>query len=499
MKTKETVSLCMIVKDEEDCILAAIQSVRNLTDELIVIDTGSTDNTPHLALTAGAKLFNFTWTKDFSMARNFALQQTSSDWIIVLDADEVLEEIDLEIFHALLTNIQVEGYYLRIRNILDSSVNESSDQVVRLFRNKPNYRFEGAIHEQVAPSILSSNNGGGLASVPLTIYHYGYLKDRLDFKKKFSRNSEIITQELEKDSDNPFLLYCLGLEYYQKDSIQEGLKHLTKALTRLSGNEGYFEDVLLNIALGYLSLKEAPQLINFLDRVLRMYPDHADFRYLRGLAYLQQSNFHQAVDDFERSLCIGKIQLASFYQLNCLLGDAYQSYGNFPEAQDAYTRALVNMPTSFYPLQQCINLINKGYSVDRLLKRFLLVENWPIPESWQGMISSKSSVNLEFCLIMLLLTLYRSINTDTFFHKELLNIIDHLLVLAKTKSRTTEPNLDLAKTQNIAQECLTLMLKQIQLCCMALKKDMEHPNFNPKNQVNNTLNKAFSILGLLID
>lgn len=80
MNIKRTVSLCMIVKDEEDCLLSAIQSARDLTDELIVVDTGSTDTTPQLALTAGAKLFHLNWKGDFSVARNFALKQASSDW-----------------------------------------------------------------------------------------------------------------------------------------------------------------------------------------------------------------------------------------------------------------------------------------------------------------------------------------------------------------------------------------------------------------------------------
>lgn len=196
----------MIVQDEEDCLLAALQSVQGITDELIIADTGSRDKTPQLALAMGAKLFNVAWTNNFAEARNFALQQATSDWILVLDADEILESIDPEICSELLSNDQIEGYFLQIRNILDSSEVDQpvfSDQVVRLFRNKPHYRFEGAIHEQVAPSILRANNGNGLASAPLTIHHFGYLKDRLHSKEKFTRNSEIIKKELKRNPLRP--------------------------------------------------------------------------------------------------------------------------------------------------------------------------------------------------------------------------------------------------------------------------------------------------------
>ncbi|MHB8076897.1 glycosyltransferase [Desulfosporosinus fructosivorans] len=312
MNNKKTVSVCMIVKDEEDCLLDAIQSVRDITDELIVVDTGSTDNTPQLVLAVGAKLFHFNWEGNFSAARNFALKQASSEWVLVLDADEVLESVPSETFYALLNNDMMEGYFLDIKNILDPTLGEYHDQVVRLFRNKPIYRFEGAIHEQVAPSILRANNESGLSSAPLTLNHYGYLKDRLQSKEKFSRNSNILTNELNKNPDNPFLLFCLGLEYYQQNSINEGLHHLTKALTYMSGNEGYFEDVLKNVALGFLRLEEMNKLINFLSKALKMYPDQSTFLFLRGTAYLSQTNYLLASEDFKHLLRIFESRMSDF-------------------------------------------------------------------------------------------------------------------------------------------------------------------------------------------
>lgn len=340
MKPKETVSLCMIVQDEEECLLSAIESARNLTDELIIVDTGSSDRTPQLALTAGAKLFHLAWTKDFSVARNFGLQQATSTWILVLDADEVLEATDHATFYALLRDVQVEGYFLQIRNILDSSEHKSYDQVVRLFRNKPLYRFEGAIHEQVAPAILRANNGNGLSSAPLTINHFGYLKDRLYSKDKFNRNSKILRQELSQNPDDPFLLYCLGLEYYQQTLFSKGLKQLSKALGNMSGHEGYFEEVLLNTALGYLLLDEIPSSVEFLSRALRMYPTHSDLLFLRGTAYFKQRDYSQAVVDLERCLSIGTMKLATTYQVVSLLENTHYASDNL---QQAYAYKLLTL------------------------------------------------------------------------------------------------------------------------------------------------------------
>jgi glycosyltransferase involved in cell wall biosynthesis len=450
----------MIVQDEEDCLLAALQSVQALTDELIMVDTGSTDRTPQLALTAGAKLFHRAWTNDFSVARNFALQQASSDWILVLDADEVLESIDSETFSALLTNDQVEGYFLRIRNILDSNQAESSDQVVRLFRNKPLYRFEGAIHEQAAPAILRVNNGNGLASAPLTIDHFGYLKERLHSKEKFTRNSEIIKQELQRNPDNPFLLYCLGLEYYQQDSISEGLNQLSKALGHMSGHEGYFEDVLLNLAHGYLRLEEITPLIDFLSKALSMYPAHADFLFLRGSAYFQQGNYPKAVEDLERSLKIGTLKLATSYQVSCLLGDVYHSSGNFQQAYATYLLALEASPSSSYPWQQLLRLIQKGCPIDDLIdylwKHSLQTTDWPNHTAVQlsGLESSQTP-------------LYE------------------LSSLHSSQSLLYE----------YAQKFLMLALKEIHLCYVILNtNDPEFTHLNLKNQIEKTFQDALLIL-----
>jgi glycosyltransferase involved in cell wall biosynthesis len=332
MSIKQTVTLCMIVKNEADCLLSSIQSVQTLVDEIIVIDTGSTDNTPQLAMELGAKVYQFDWIKDFSAARNFSLRHASSNWILVLDADEVLEAVDPPFFFELLKDNQVEGYFLYVKNILEPTLGQSGDQVVRLFRNKPEYQFEGAIHEQVTPAILRMNKGKGLAPAHLTIHHTGYLKDRLNSKNKFARNCEIIQNELLRDSDNPFLLYCLGLEFYQQNSIENGLKHMTKALVRLSGREGYFEDVLLNIALGYLLLNEINQLINFITKVLTMYPDHTDFLFLRGTAYFYSKKYCETILDLERCLQIGTLKLVTIAQAESLLRNALYAYrGSCPE------------------------------------------------------------------------------------------------------------------------------------------------------------------------
>lgn len=334
MNTKQTVSLCMIVKNERDCLPASLKSVQSFVDEMIVIDTGSDDGTPDIALAWGARVIPFVWTEDFAAARNFALRNASSDWILVLDADEVFQVVDPESFYRLLYNSQVEGYFLTIKNRLGPTLGESDDQVVRLFRNKLEYQFEGAIHEQVAPAILRQNGGKGLASANLTVLHFGYLRNQQIAKNKFARNSKIIEKELLKNPQNPFLLYCLGLEYYQQNSIADGLEYMTKALVTMTGQEGYFEDVLLNVALGYLRLYDTLRLLSFTSKVLIMYPNHADFLFLRGTAYFCGKNYQKASLDLERCLEIGTSKLVTLEQAKSLLKTTLSALQDPPQSID---------------------------------------------------------------------------------------------------------------------------------------------------------------------
>jgi len=302
MREKETVSLCLITKDEEESILSCINSVKHLVDEIVVVDTGSRDQTAGLAREAGARVYDFNWTCDFALARNYALEQAVSGWILVLDADEVMEPVSVEDFNRLLCACDVEGYFLRIKNYLGTGQEVAWDQVVRLFRNKPAYRFTGAIHEQVAPAILNANGGRGLAAAPLVINHYGYLKAQVLKKDKFKRNTIIIKRALENNPDDPFLLYSLAVEHYQKGEIAKGLDCFEEALVRMRGLEGYFEDVVLNIALGLLKLGRTERLIEFVSKSLEMFPEHPDLLLLRGLGYLNLGKYLEAARDLDRTL-----------------------------------------------------------------------------------------------------------------------------------------------------------------------------------------------------
>lgn len=355
------VSLCMIVKNEAHCITSCIESARHLVQEIIVVDTGSTDATPEIAARYGAKIFTFPWRDDFAAARNYSLAQATGDWILVLDADEILGPVKAEEFGSLLAASEVEGYFVNIHSYLDNGQGVAKDQVVRLFRNKPAYRFEGAIHEQVAGAIKRHNNGEGLVVSDLVIHHFGYLNQPVQAKNKRQRNISVIKKALAEKPDDPFLLYSLGIEYFQCDKVAEGIGPLGKALALMHGGEGYFRDVLLALGLGLLRTGQTDRLMLLLDKALHMLPDDPELHLLKGILALRDSRHATAARELQYALTGGS-QVLPPHHIHTLLGDAYNTMGRYGDAENEYFEALRLAPHVLYPLTQICGLIQRNNS-----------------------------------------------------------------------------------------------------------------------------------------
>lgn len=159
-----TISLCMIVKNEEDCLKRCLDSLKGIVDEMIVVDTGSTDRTKEIAKECGAKVEDFTWTGDFSDARNFAFSKASCDYIYSADADEELDEENRERFIKLksdLTELNIDIVQMHYCNQLEFRTVYNFDRELRpkLFKRVRYFIWEDPIHEQIIldPVICNSD------------------------------------------------------------------------------------------------------------------------------------------------------------------------------------------------------------------------------------------------------------------------------------------------------------------------------------------------------
>ena len=179
----------MIARDEAENISRCLRSVAPIADEMIVVDSGSTDETAALARECGAAVFPFAWCDDFAAARNAALERATGDWILSLDADEWLPPESQPLVRPLLDDPQAQAYFIRHQELEREGQTDGfiEQRHLRLWRNDPSRRFVGRIHEQLAGAVTAQDS-------PIRVRHTGYLPEKLPDKAR--RNAPLLEMEL---------------------------------------------------------------------------------------------------------------------------------------------------------------------------------------------------------------------------------------------------------------------------------------------------------------
>src|SRR4051812_2882976 len=219
--SRPLITAAMIVCNEEANLGACLQSMQDVVDEVVVVDTGSTDDSMNIARSLGAHVYSEPWQDDFSEARNAALDRATGDWILYIDADERLRPARRADVVTLLEHAQEVAF----RVVLRPFVGSTPCREYRLWRNDPRIRFEGIIHEKVVPSIevVGRADGRGIGLCDLAIDHLGYEGDQL---RKHTRNLPLLRAQLAAEPGNVFNLCHLA-------SVLDGL-----------GDRGGAEDAL---------------------------------------------------------------------------------------------------------------------------------------------------------------------------------------------------------------------------------------------------------------
>ncbi|MCL6632363.1 MAG: glycosyltransferase family 2 protein [Alicyclobacillus herbarius] len=193
-------SLCAILKDEAAVVRTMIESAVDIVDEMILVDTGSSDGTVEIIEEYISKypdvirLYHFQWVNDFSAARNYSLDQATGDWVLVLDADEFLDPSRKHSLREIIETTDAEGVSLVQKSYM-GSIRSPNNMIcvdtVRLFRNR--HRYTRTIHEQIIPSIISS--GGRIERLDIPIHHIGYTDEYRNMKGKSQRNKMLLEAE----------------------------------------------------------------------------------------------------------------------------------------------------------------------------------------------------------------------------------------------------------------------------------------------------------------
>jgi len=235
---KHTLSLCIIVKNEPAYLDACLTSYAGLPDEIVVVDTGSTDDTLAVAEQHNVRIFQRVWTGDFSEARNFSIDCAKSDWVLWTDADDLIDAVSKAKIRKVCDTYGLDtAFSFMIKNTRDGVLGDVFNQV-RLFPRHPRIRFRFRVHEQVLPAIQEL--GFKTVFTDILVMHTGYASPEV-VKRKQTRNLTILEKEMAERGDNPVIVYSYAGNLVDLGRADEAIPWYHKALSlaEKSGREAH--------------------------------------------------------------------------------------------------------------------------------------------------------------------------------------------------------------------------------------------------------------------
>ncbi len=282
----------MIVRDESRFIEDCLESLTGMVDEIVLVDTGSVDDTLEIARRFPVKIDHFVWCDDFSAARNFAIDQASGGWILYIDADERLSVPDRAHLDDVLADDGKAAWNLRFH----SRVGWTPYAEPRLFRNDPRIRFRGAIHETMRYGIdeVCRADGKMIGTCRLSLQHVGYEDDQ---SRKNDRNIPLLRKRLEREPDHLYSLWhlgnCLRLAGDEDGAIATWTRGAAVAAAR-SRNGGRLDDSMSLLSLIKLKFRRGEPVDDLLRQSQDLYPEQLALRWIAATRALELGDLEAA-------------------------------------------------------------------------------------------------------------------------------------------------------------------------------------------------------------
>lgn len=301
MKYNYLLSICMMVKDEGKNIRRCLDAMKYLIDkddvELIIVDTGSKDRTADIAREFTDKVYFHQWGNNFSEMRNITISYAKGEYILIMDADEVLT--DPASLYEYIRDERLKEYntYLfKIKNF-DSSGDFTVHSQERVFKNDGSFRYEGAVHEQPIDKTP-------VLGTDIYIEHYGYLfHDKELREKKFKRTAGILKKELEKNPDGIYYRFQLARSYSAHRDIKEAYEEIKKVYDLIAANkekQRQYTYVYGTYAIISTNNNEYDETIRICQEGLEINPEYLDLYYLLAYAYAKTGRNEEACSAYEK-------------------------------------------------------------------------------------------------------------------------------------------------------------------------------------------------------
>ena len=391
------ISACVIVKNEAANISTCLESVQKIVQQIVVIDTGSIDNTVELAKTYGAEIYQYAWDNDFSAAKNFALDRAKGDWVIFLDADEYISADTAGNVPNLIEKYGnlCDGFITHMSNIDIDNDNKLIDEffVTRIFRRDPDICFAGTVHEYLMHK-KRKNRWYKIERSELELLHTGYSSGRV--RSKCERNLKILHKELEDDPNNVDLYRYLADAYYGIEDYDQAIMYARKDLAT-GRKEISYASRSYRVLLNSLQ-RQGADFINqeaVIQESIKAFPLLPDFYAEYGVLFFNRGQYDKSEEFFEKAFALDAVyddmETSLFHSkiglTYLVLGKLYEYKNDYAKAIEVYQKILAidkYLINAFSPLFQliceedpiyCIAFLNSIYDKKKKMDLEFLIAN----------------------------------------------------------------------------------------------------------------------------
>lgn len=334
-------SICIITRNEQDNLDKCLKKICGYKQEIVVVDTGSTDDSICVAKKYTDHVFHFKWCDDFSAARNYAAAQADNDLIMMLDTDEFVEKLEVQKLLELLEQNGKKVGRIHRKNAYKSGGQWlNSNELVNRIYDRRYYHYEGRIHEQIVRTDSEDKYGYETYVAPVYTEHAGYTGDTAQRQKKAQRNIELLQKVLEEEDPDPYILYQLGKGYYYKgDYTNASLRFEQMFEMPLNPRLEYVNDMITTYGYALLNSGQEGKAL-FLENLYDDFSHSADYNFMMGLVYMKNMKLDEAVQSFLAAVQIPEcaVEGVNSYQAYYNIGVIYECTGDKKNALQYYRK-----------------------------------------------------------------------------------------------------------------------------------------------------------------
>lgn len=331
------ISVCIITKNERDYLDKCLKCLSEYPFEIVVVDTGSEDDSVEVARKYTDRVYEFAWCNDFSAARNFSVSKATNDMIMIVDTDEFIKPFNFEAFIKTVSANKEKVGRINLNNVYTRNgvLHSTNEKLSRIF-DRRYYEYQGSVHEQI---VRIDGQNFETYEAPVEYKHVGYDGDENQLRDKAMRNIALLEKELEAKED-PYILYQIGKSYYMLGDYENALGYFEKATGfDLDPRLEYVVDLVVSYGYTLVNMGLVADAMMF-ENLYEEFSYSADFVFLMGIIYMNNAIFDGAVSEFEKAKNYKDCNLVGVnsYLADYNIGVIFECLGDTETAREYYSK-----------------------------------------------------------------------------------------------------------------------------------------------------------------